>query len=141
MGDDVGDLAAGEGGGHLGRIAFVRGRLEDDLDAGMGGLEGRDLELVGGELRRAPTAATTSAASRRRLGGSSQGQRSEGGREAGDAGSLQGAAARQRRSRIVLLVIASSWSAFWLCSENYCFRMALAHRWAARGGAPVLAFR
>ena len=52
VGDDVRHLAAGEGRGELRRVALVRGRLEHHLDAGIGGLEGGDLELVGLELGR-----------------------------------------------------------------------------------------
>ncbi len=50
--DEVRDFAARVGRRHLGGIAFVRCRLEVDLDAGMRGLELGDLEFVRGKLRR-----------------------------------------------------------------------------------------
>src|SRR5271163_1789200 len=35
MSDDIGKLLCGEGGGELGRVALVRGRLEGDFHTGM----------------------------------------------------------------------------------------------------------
>ena len=48
--DEVGHVAAGESGSQLGWVAFVGGRLEQDLDAGVLRLEGGDLVAVRGEL-------------------------------------------------------------------------------------------